>query len=434
MIIINQKQFMWLSIVLLMFVSLLLLVGPRVPTAMQKKDCVVNVHIVGPFGISMACDSPEYILDAVHPSHLLKKDSVRQSRPGLSLAAYVVSKPLSFLNTLSRAYHPKLTRSDIKSSRANALLQSGLSVFAAYALLNLATLIAACYLFFSMVRVHKGITLATMSLLVMLLINPATEAYFWSPHDQMFNIMGPLLLVWIGYQGFHSSVFERKWYWISAMLGLLVTAYGLFLLFAPVLFLIFVYQFTVKFNNTAGIGRYIVRLAVHAVVFIVPTLIWYLYVMHTTGSYYVHEAAAFHQFTWIISGLHQGVGYVLHRLVQNAIWTMTMMVRYSYWLLLIIVGLIVTLRQLKFASWDKGRLVVFGVMTALFILFSTFNGYIAPHVEFTVVPIFIITCAYLIECLSTQLSAGAQKIVLAGCVGSMAVYATITYVYLYYLP
>jgi len=88
-----------LSLFILMFA---LLIGPRVSDDHQIEQFVFNIHLTGPFGVSLNCDSPEFILLAANPSHLLNHFNARQSRPGLIAAAAVLAWPLSSINGMSK--------------------------------------------------------------------------------------------------------------------------------------------------------------------------------------------------------------------------------------------------------------------------------------------------------------------------------------------
>jgi hypothetical protein len=405
--IVQNKAALFASVVLLMIVSGLLLIGPRVPYSQQKSQCVVDLHIVGPLGLSLNCDSPEFMKDAVHPGNLLKKNSVRQSRPGMVLAAYLLSKPLFFLNKIADWYHPHVTRKDIAKGRINALWQAGFSVFAAYAMLNIVILMFACFFYFSLVKVSEGITLASLSLVVLFFVNSITETYFWSPHTQMFNIMGPLFLAWVFYRGLQNSILNKSWYLISLAMGLLVTAYGTFILYAPCLFLLFVYQFFTK--KEVLFFNYFKRLLMHAVIFSLPTIAWYLLVKHVAGSYYVHEAVVYRQFTWMRDAFHQGVGPLLYQLFANTTKTLHLVIMQNYYYFIALAAIIFAASRYGFNTWDRKRFYAFAILALICTLFVIFNGFIIPRMTSTVIPISIAACGYGLECLSTRVSGSTQR-------------------------
>lgn len=405
-----------MSLFLFGIAAISLLIGPRVPLSQQKHQCVVDLHIVGPFGVSLNCDSPEFMKDAVHPSLLLRKNSVRQSRPGMILAAYLLSKPLFFLNHLAHYLHPNVTRKDIAASRVNALWQSGFSVYAAYFLLNLVILIFACYFYFELVAGEEGVSLAALSFILFLFINPITQTYLWSPHTQMFNIMGPLFLCFLFYRGFSERISDKWWYGITAVMSLLVTAYGTFLLYAPALFFIFLYHYWNETDRQGRIGFYATKLVCHAAIFILPTLIWYVTVKHVAGSYYVHEAVVYRQFVWMSDAYRNGFMALLSQLGLNIFHVLQLIAEQGYILLCAIVVLCLLLKKQAFDAWDKQKLMAI-VITLLFCaLFVVFNGFVIARMVSTVIPVMIACCGYLVECLFLKSSSQGRRLLTVFCV------------------
>ncbi len=421
--IVYRKPFFILGFILLSVVTMLLLIGPRVPLNQQKQQCVVDLHIIGPFGLSLNCDSPEFIKDALHPHYLLTKNSVRQSRPGMILAAYILSKPLFFLNYFAKWYHPHVTRDDIAPSRVNALWGGGFAVFGAYLLLNLVILMLACYFYFALVQIRAGISVATLSLIAIFFSNALTQTYLWSPHTQMFNIMEPLFLCWIVYQGMQRSIFDKWWFLMSAVMGLLVTAYGTFLLYAPCLFVIFLYQYIKSTVQPKALSPYVMRLVGHAIVFMIPTVVWYAIVKSVVGSYYVHEAVVYKQFTWMAEAWHQGVATLLSQLLSNTRHTAQLILQQNYILLTVIIILSVVLRKHVVSAWDYTRIVALCTVAFLSAVFVIFNGFVIPRMVSTIIPLCVVGCGYSLECLATRLSYPQQQWLNGVCVAAMVLYS-----------
>src|SRR5262249_13874721 len=138
---IGTRPWVWLVSAFAVFVAALL-IGPRVPYERQAEFCVVNVKIGGPLGISLNCDSPEYLRLAREPSALLEPTNMRQSRPGLVLAA-----PLSPLGDLARRFGVSASRPDIAQGRIDDSLAKDFPGFLAYALLNAGFMLATFWLF-----------------------------------------------------------------------------------------------------------------------------------------------------------------------------------------------------------------------------------------------------------------------------------------------
>ena len=113
-----------------------LLVGPRVPDDEQRTHCVDNIKIGGPFGISLNCDSSEFMLLANNPELLLEKDNIRQSRPGL---IYVAALLVKITKSITPYFNNNLKNTEItnKANKTNQsrMLKNGLA-FGAYVFTN----------------------------------------------------------------------------------------------------------------------------------------------------------------------------------------------------------------------------------------------------------------------------------------------------------
>lgn len=102
----TQKIPAFLFIILAIFMFFLI-IGPRVSDEQQRKHCVYNIHLPGPFGLSLNCDSLDFLSLADNPKIFLQKGNVRQDRPGFIVLASALSKfyPLKMNKAMRRAVH-----------------------------------------------------------------------------------------------------------------------------------------------------------------------------------------------------------------------------------------------------------------------------------------------------------------------------------------
>src|SRR5262249_13048749 len=96
----KNQPWLWFLVALFTMVGVFL-IGPPIPDDQQTAKCVINVRLRGPFGLSLNCDSPEFLRLATNPTGLLEWHNVRQARPGLIFAAAVVALPLAPLRTVA---------------------------------------------------------------------------------------------------------------------------------------------------------------------------------------------------------------------------------------------------------------------------------------------------------------------------------------------
>jgi hypothetical protein len=214
------------------------LIGPRVQPQEQKAGCVGNIHLPGPFGIELNCDSPEFMWLAREPSALLTKNR-RQSRPGLIIAAAMLQMPLSQVvsfNAPPRMIGPTNDTAAIVNSFDN-----NLPTYLAYVLLNISILIVSFVILQMMMEQHendgraKGAAnaLIIVSTGFLLVANDVTKAFVWSPHTQMFNILVPVLAFYVTLRLLRGGLLDRFFVLsIGLTVGFGLTAYPVFVVIA----------------------------------------------------------------------------------------------------------------------------------------------------------------------------------------------------------
>lgn len=273
-----------------------LLIGPRVPDDQQAARCVVNVHLPGPFGISLNCDSPEFLRLANMPSGLLEPKNVRQSRPGLIIAAAVIARPIMPLVNIPSVLGVKAGRPDIDPSRIGQALTQQFPAYAAYMLLNLLVL---CATFFCLIRIvaprvgeerSRSLQILIASLGLLVVANDVTKAYFWTPHTQMFNIFIPVFGLYTICRAFEGAFDERSFAVVTGLVsGFGMTMYPTFLVvilcaaFAGVVSLLF---------RQAQVRPSLTNIAIYFVLGAAPLMLWYGFVQIEVGSMYSEELAS----------------------------------------------------------------------------------------------------------------------------------------------
>lgn len=229
-----RTDWIWLGFIVgLAFLMTGFLIGPRVPAKDQEDNCVANVNLPGPFGFGLNCDSPELIWLAREPSGLLTKNSYRQSRPGLIIAAAILQVPLSLVVPFG-APPQKIGWGDVEG--INKLFKNNLPTYLAYVLLNIGILIASFFILRRVMErehdrraIHSASALLIVSTGLLLVANDVTKAFVWSPHMQMFNILVPVLCFYVTLRLLRGGLSDRSFVLgIGLKVGLGLTAYAFF--------------------------------------------------------------------------------------------------------------------------------------------------------------------------------------------------------------
>jgi hypothetical protein len=350
-----DKSWLWFSAALAVLL-LGLLIGPRVADDQQAARCVVNLHLPGPFGIAFNCDSPEFLRLATTPSAILEKNNMRQSRPGMILAAYVISLPLLPLANIPSLLNIKASRPDIDSQRINNAMAQQFPAYGAFIVLNLLILYATFFYFRCLcLEAEIDDTPATQFMIalggVLLVANDVVKAYFWTPHSQMFNVFIPVLAVYIFVRVLNDGLFERSFVILAGLItGIGVTAYPTFVIIIPCTLLAALLSLT-RPEVVAAPVQWFSNMTLFFLASRAPGFLWYIFVRLKTGAFYSAEVA-YGPDVWIPAALsHGGLGMAVTVALNYLRMILALAVKQALPLAtLLVVVLVLTLKHVKLVA------------------------------------------------------------------------------------
>jgi hypothetical protein len=272
--------------VLLVAVVSILLSGPSVPDDRQRASCVTNFHLpVG--GLSINCDSPDFLRLATDPQYLFEPMNVRQARPGYVLAAWLLSRPLLPLATVVGRMNPGALQRQRVPPRFDRPLTAYLPAYLAYVLLDIFFIWLAARLFWGILSDPDGRMPWTSFILSLFFVfNGIVYYYFWSPHVQVFGIFVPVFCLWAACQAYQDGEsWQRRKYVLSLLAGLGVVAYTTFCLFFPA---ILAGELLRKRRITRGL---VFRSFASLCLICLPLATWFAIVVLKNGTIYNHEMA-----------------------------------------------------------------------------------------------------------------------------------------------
>jgi hypothetical protein len=395
-----MKSHLLLFLCVLLAVMLGLLVGPRVADSDQVKFCVANVDLPGPFGISMNCDSSEFMLLANNPSRLLENNS-RTARPAMILAA---SGLVTVLSPLIPKGSAVLNEANVANpNRTTSAFEKNGAAYVAYLILNM-ILLCSAYIFMRYMMVQgkrnksaseessSGLTATVVGFGLLLISNDIVKAFAWSPHTQMFNILVPVLCIWILWMSWNRSLVEHRWAFMFALaIGFGIAAYPSFLLCLICMLAPWLLR-----QALGGMQVFaLLRAAVLTSTALLPYILWYVVVKIKTGSFYVHETTKYNQVIWIFEALSEGFFKFVMVWFSNALNLVEMALPH---LLFTAVAIAWTLimrglkkKEILYVSKEARVAIGYCVMVAMLLLiFFATVGYIIPRLAIPMVPPFIV--------------------------------------------
>lgn len=349
--------------------------------------CGTYLRLRPGMGFTANCDGFVYMEDARHPARLLEPREVRQSRPLFILLGTAVGYPATWAVQ-------GLQASGLLPARVMAKLPAKyrplLGFYIGYVLLNYAVLLAALLLFrhlYYHLTVGQGSRWVLAALLVFLVSNQVTKAFFWTVHQQMFTFLVPLLLLYLALQLRESARWRAQLPVLAVLGGLLALVYGSFVLVLPVL----LYGNWLQRRQQVSAG-WLVRLLGLSGLFVLPTLLWIGYLKLHGTTYYNHEAEAYGQLVWLRAAWQQPLPDFLHLAGRNLLGFLSTVQAIGPFLA-VAAGLWLWLRKP-----EPGQLSLAPVAVLLLLqtAFLAVLGYYKERLTFMLVPLLLLGIAVLL--------------------------------------
>ena len=275
-------------------------------------------------GVPVNCDEFVFIGAAVQPSYLVQKDFQRQNRPGYIMSGSALGYTIYYMlypfhESIKSFAFKKLSGQFSYPQLEKAVLYG--SVYAGFILINF------LILFLTMLLFEKSLVMVSGNwknqpwlfwmCLVMLISNQVTKTFFWTAHQQMFTLFTPVACLYTGLLVYNQGSAEKPMVIIASVGGLLLLVYGNFLLIMAVILCSYLMkQRTLK---KAVTWRRFSTLAQTVLIFLLPTLLWIIYLRVNGIIYYNHEISRFRHFVWIKDSLNISFGFFLNKIYRNVI-------------------------------------------------------------------------------------------------------------------
>jgi hypothetical protein len=376
-------------------VAFLILLAPPLQPNRLRTLCLEEKTLGHTLHYVKNCDSYAFIRLAHDPSQLFERDSIWQSRPGYPVLGWIGSLPF-------RAVESLVARIAVSRFVGRRWFQPQLDVYyAGYILVNWIVLAGSGILFLTLVP-NGSLAFPVFLPLVMLIINGVTKGFFWTPHTQVFNVLIPVLScaagVWAATKRPHAGRYLTL---LGLCCGVASLIYGAFLLVFLTATLSILWSLK---KSRALVPTW--SLLLSWVAFGVPLVAWRQFVVWKTGGFYLHEVAAYHQFTWIVDSLKLGVPAFFVELINN-FWLFAQTIVESLLEVLVLTCLAVAICKKASVSPTKGMpselKIALGSFVAVAVPFFALMGYYAPRLSWELAPPLLIILAWMLSSLIAQI-------------------------------
>jgi hypothetical protein len=414
-----RRSWAFFAIALLLLL-LGLLIGPRVPAHEQMAKCVGNVHLIGPFGFALNCDSPQFMELAADPSELFEPDNWRQARPGLIALAAIILLPIAAIMPQQVPF-PKNNGNSGPPAPAEITISfsHSLPAYFSYVLLNILLLLSGFWVLRMLIGsqdpsdVQTALVVAAAGLV--LVSNDVTKAFVWSPHTQMFNILVPLLALHASLRAWRGAILDRKWaaYW-GLLIGFGFTAYAVFfVILACVLFVVLLTIILRRVQRRSALRNCAILLVLSAA----PYVLWYAFVRFRTGSFF-HAEVSIGEVAWMAESWSKGAIFFVFDWIEHA-WSLVVLAAPQAATVLALTTwtvLVATLQGRFIDIWRKKRIeILMAFFVSLVTLgFYTCVGLLVDRLAYTVVPPLVAVTALISVALIEQSDRRSKNVFVAG--------------------
>jgi hypothetical protein len=348
-----------------------LLLAPMV----SNPGCAEIVHVNQYMAYPLNCDSPEFMVLAQHPHRLLTRHyDLRQSRPGYVAVSAVATRivgPVAARLGLDRAYG--------ETNHAYIPL----------ILINLVVAVAAVVLLVWLLNRFGTPVPVVIALCSLLVLNDLMKAFFWTPHQQLFSLLVPLVTIVLG-----RWVILRPPTWLTvALLGGALGAASL--IYGDVIITVAVLATILLARGWRGV----VRAATLCATFAVAPVGWAWLCRRISGVYYDQETARYHEFIWLPEAIGQGWHALWTRLELASVVSVREVLGADALVLALLAGFVVAaiwvrVRLTAVTAEDSATLVAAGLTAAYALLFGWGIGIIATRELYDVFPAILVIAGW----------------------------------------
>jgi len=367
--------------------------GPRLALG---ERCIFNVSFSENVGHSINCDSSEFLQAASDLDEIWGEESKRQSRPGSVLLVWLVSRPLVFALDMAADPARSIAFKDVEqgSEVAFEIRRNELAAgYLTFMLLHFVILIATFKLYMRLAGVGPGTKgrLKTAAALagLMIFINNVTKQFLWSPHTQLFNILAPVLSVYLFVKMQDDERPEKLFLMTGLLCGVGMMFYGIFVLPATVAGLGYLWRRRDTIFASAKQTISVLMTGAGAVaLFALPMALWYGFIVLKNGAFYNYDVERFRGFVWMGKvWAEQGIGSVIYWLGYNFLDMFRGAFMQGGGFIVVLAGLAWYARRLGDVPRATYLWAAAGIYAVLAAIFYAFYGLTVARLSYTIVPV-----------------------------------------------
>lgn len=392
-----KKTLILLSLILIPNLFFTFFIRPEnSPYEYDYKFIKLNKHM----GIIASLDAFDFIGAAIKPSYLLEPSYFRQSRPLYVLIGSALGYSVFYGTYPLHPLFNKILKKSVSLKNNDVEKEKGILYFcfyAGYVLFNILILLTSLYLFEKILKSFnytwpngQGLYLLMLFLLT---ANGETKYFLFTPHQQLFSILIPLLSIYISLTFNKLAKKFALLTFITFLSGIALLVYGnCLLLFGTIGFM---YLYTELKKESSVLKKIAPDLIKLTLAFALPTIIWMAVLSLNHVTFYSAEMAQYRQLIWIIDGIKVSPFYLHTQLGINAYQFMqTFGVLFFPSSILIISVLFIFFQHGTIPYLQDENIRIPALISIIYLLFFLLLGFYADRLTFGLTPFLIYFTTY----------------------------------------
>ena len=305
------KKCSYLSLIIL-FSTILVLVAPKsheVGPNVEPEYIYLNKFM----NFQVNVDSDHMLNLSSNLKNIFNENESRQIRPLLIITANVLSKPI---NVILKTFNlNKKLNLNFDGNYKNIKNEKKIPIYLSYVAINYLILFISCFLVVNLMLNYGNSLTTALILITLLTINHNTKYFLLTPHFQMFNILCPILGIYLlNFFKDYENFSENKFYLICFLLGFLLLFYSIFIN------LLFFIIFSLIVNHKKNLSL-VKKIILTFFFFLLSSLLYLIFLKIYTNSIYIHETKAANMFVWILDLNLNNFFYIVFGNIKNFLLT-----------------------------------------------------------------------------------------------------------------
>ena len=363
------------------------------PPRKEQQDLCAYIALNRYMGVIANTDSYAFCQLAENPNDIWT-NTLRQSRPLYPFLGAILGSCFNLLPMQKIVGDKKIqTHHEVNTKRGDKdIMTSFIPYYAGYVFLNYLILLITLLLYHRLLIYYQIDKVWIWLSSVLLLSNEVTKAFFWTPHQQMCNILLPILAMYLTHSVISGRLSNRQIMGINIILGVCSLMYMSFWL-AGIAVLAAWLLYDIQSKKKLSTSHFIFPV-VNVILLFLPFFIWIFIVKMKVGQFAAAEVKQYNYVFWLFQ---ENVWELLQTNTIDFFLTLKKVIFLPTLIIFLLLGFhIWNEKQSRIFIKTNNKIVFFASFAFFFCFLWVLGGYLT-RLTFTLFPFLLLMIAYLIQ-------------------------------------